>query len=199
MAPAMALLAARQQRFTRNQKRAIAVRGVRRWIGLSLGRSLRPGDTTSRMYAVARRQGKPWQPFFETNAKRAHAGRAAVARAPPPPLLLLLGAARAKAPSCCCARRQSIHTHCASLPIPPTYCRSQLALLAGGAAGARALRTVVRTARAEQRGLIADVAAARQQKAGSGGGGGGAGGRGGSRKVAVDGLFLRRLLTILRM
>ncbi|GBF95731.1 hypothetical protein Rsub_08713 [Raphidocelis subcapitata] len=58
-------------------------------------------------------------------------------------------------------------------------------LITGGAAGARSLRGVVRTARAEQRQLCADVAVARRGKP--------------AAKVAVDRLFFRRLITILRI
>lgn len=75
--------------------------------------------------------------------------------------------------------------------------------MAGGAAGARALRTVVRAARAQQRAIFADASAATQRggakQRGSGGGGGAGSGRGGKPAVAVDGLFLRRLVTILRI
>ncbi|KAI8470101.1 MAG: ABC transporter transmembrane region 2-domain-containing protein [Monoraphidium minutum] len=60
-------------------------------------------------------------------------------------------------------------------------------LLAGGTAGGRALRTMVRAARAEQRQLCADSISMRAR-----------GGRA-TAKVAVDGVFFRRLLTILHI
>jgi UDP-N-acetylglucosamine:LPS N-acetylglucosamine transferase len=58
-------------------------------------------------------------------------------------------------------------------------------LITGGAAGARSLRGVVRAARAEQRQLCANVVVARRGRP--------------AAKVAVDRLFFRRLVTILRM
>ncbi len=69
---------------------------------------------------------------------------------------------------------------------PHPHPTRQVLLVTGGATGARALSGVVRNARREQRQLCADVATTR---------------RGGkpSAKVAVDGLFFRRLVTILKM
>lgn len=66
-------------------------------------------------------------------------------------------------------------------------------LVAGGAAGARTLRGIVRSARAQQRQLTADVAAKQPR------GAGGAAGAKKAKKVAVDGVFFARLMTILRM
>lgn len=56
--------------------------------------------------------------------------------------------------------------------------------MGGGVAGARSLVSAVQAAKAEQRQLSRDIAMRRGAP---------------TRKVAVDGVFLRRLGTILRM
>ena len=70
----------------------------------------------------------------------------------------------------------------------------QALLVTGGVAGAHTLHKIVRAARKEQHIIISDAGAA----SGSGGSPGARHGRRGQHKVAVDAVFLRRLVSILR-
>jgi hypothetical protein len=87
--------------------------------------------------------------------------------------------------------QQCKELHCSRHPNPHPiialhpHIRHQVLLLAGGAAGGRALRSLVRSARAEQRVLSSNASGVRRGKQ--------------TRQVAVDSLFFSRLITILKM